>query len=116
MSEQRKARLSEGDWVAGTTMNDERIRGYVRSCDALTGIAAVFVVESDRTESVGKTAYAKEAQLKRLPDDEALHHPEALRELIDVALAARDEVWFYELTAELVALTSTLQGMTATPA
>ena len=117
MSEQRKTmRLAEGDWVGGTTMNDERIRGYVRSCDPLTGIAAVAVVESDRAESVGKTAYAKEAQLKRLPDDDVLSSPEALRELIDVALAARDEAWFYELTAELVALNATMQGIAATPA
>ncbi|WP_158299546.1 IDEAL domain-containing protein [Paenibacillus antri] len=115
MSEQLKqARLAEGDWVAGTSVNDERIRGYVRSCDPLDGIVTVAVVESDRAESVGKTVYAKEAQLKRLPDDVA-SDPEALRELIDLALSARDEAWFYELTAELIALTA-VRGMSAAPA
>ncbi len=116
MTEDRKAtHVAEGDWVGGTSVNDERIRGYVRSCDPMTGIVAVTVVESDRAESVGKTVFAKEAQVKRLPDD-VLTSPEALRELIDIALAARDEAWFYELTAELVAMTATMQGMTATPA
>jgi len=115
MSEQRKtAKLSVGDWVSGKSVNDERIRGYIRDYNSVAGTVTVAVVESDRTESIGRTVYAWETQVKRLPDD-ALSSPEALRELIDVALAARDEAWFYELTAELIALESQRE-MIASPA
>jgi len=94
---------SAGDWVSGKSMNDERFRGFVRLYDPLAGMYAVTVVESDHAEAVGRTVFARESQVKPLKDD-TMSHPEALRSLIDVALAIRDESWFYELTAELLAL------------
>ncbi|HZG85018.1 IDEAL domain-containing protein [Paenibacillus sp.] len=92
-----------GDWVSGKSLNDERFRGFVRLYDPLAGMYAVTVVESDHAEAVGRTVFARESQVKPLPE-EPMSHPEALRSLIDVALAIRDESWFYELTAELLTL------------
>ncbi|HZG55152.1 IDEAL domain-containing protein [Paenibacillus sp.] len=115
MTEQRKANwVPEGEWVGGTSVNDERIRGYVREYDAMTGYYAIAVVESDHAEAVGRTVFARASQIKPLSASVA-EHPEALRELIDVALAARDKAWFYELTAELLTLEAR-RGAKAEPA
>jgi len=103
---------SAGDWVSGKSLNDERFRGFVRLYDPLAGMVAVTVVESDHTEAVGRTVFARESQVKALPT-ETLSHPEALRSLIDLALEVRDEAWFYELTAELLSLEARQGALTA---
>jgi hypothetical protein len=95
--------ISSGAWVRGTTLNDERIRGYIRHYDALTSMYTVTVVVSDRKEIVGRMVFARASQLVELPL-EGVRDPEALNDLIDLALLLRDETWFYELTAELLTL------------
>lgn len=99
--------IPSGAWVSGTSMNDERIRGFVRHYDALTSLYTVTVVQSDRRETIGRTVFAKEGQIAALPDSSETKDAEALRDLIDLALSVRDEAWFYELTAELIALEAT---------
>ncbi|MCI3927225.1 IDEAL domain-containing protein [Paenibacillus sp. TRM 82003] len=98
--------IPSGAWVSGTSMNDERIRGFVRHYDALTSLYTVTVVQSDRKETIGRTVFAKEGQIAELAETGS-KDAEALRDLVDLALSVRDEVWFYELTAELIALEAT---------
>jgi len=106
--------MAVGDWVSGTTLNDERIRGYVNHFDPMTSIYAVTVVESDRKEAVGRIVFASQAHLTPLAEN-VRGSKEALLAMIDLALAARDEAWFYELTAELLALEAQ-RGATAATA
>lgn len=89
-----------GDWVQAKTRNGEFVHGFIDTLDRSRSMAKVVIVRSDNEPSVGRTADVPESWLRELPaspkDD-----PEAIRDLIDVALAARDEAWFRELTDRL---------------
>jgi uncharacterized protein RhaS with RHS repeats len=112
--ENREFGLPSGEWVSGTTLNDERIRGFVRQYDPLTSLYTVTVVESDRKESVGRTVFAREAQVAALPLDVEKDR-DALRDMIDLSLAMRDEAWFYELSGALLALNASKQHTHTAP-
>ncbi|AEI45818.1 hypothetical protein [Paenibacillus mucilaginosus] len=88
--------LQEGDWVSGTTLQDERFIGYIESMND-DGRIRVRLTQCDRTERVGTLAEARPFKLMKLPDD-LLSDVEALRGLIEVALITRDREWFKELS------------------
>ncbi|WP_248929800.1 IDEAL domain-containing protein [Paenibacillus hamazuiensis] len=90
-----------GDWVSGTTFNDEKFIGYVEAMSAADGLVKVYVTESDRTEAVGTLVESSRSKLSRLPE-QAPYLEDELSSLIDLALQTRDEVWFRELTAALL--------------
>ncbi|MEF3303035.1 IDEAL domain-containing protein [Paenibacillus sp. GYB003] len=92
--------LKEGDWVSGTTAQDEKFIGFVESVGA-GGTVHVYVTQSDREAAVGTTVETKTAKAKKLPD----YVPSAksqLRDLIELALATHDKEWFESLSAMLV--------------
>jgi len=95
-------RFEIGDWVQAKTRNGEFVHGFIDSLDPSRGFAKVYIVKSDNEESVGKTADVLDAWLRALPTASAGEHPEALRSLIDLALATKDEVWFRELSGQLL--------------
>jgi hypothetical protein len=91
------------DWVQAKTKNGELIHGFVDAIDVQTGMATVFAVKSDNLESIGRLVAVREGWLRKLPT----HSPEdaeSIESLIDIALAAKDEEWFKELSLKLSTL------------
>jgi|GEM_PF-1137671 len=100
-SKEGKSQIVPGSWVSGVSVNGEHIRGFVRHYDMLAGVYSVTVAQSDRREIIGRTVFVKEQSIALLPSD-LKKDEDVLLSLIDLALAVRDEAWFYELTAELL--------------
>lgn len=94
------ARIQLGDWVSGTSVNDERVRGFVEEFSRQHGFAWIRVTQSDREASIGNVVETSLAKLEKL-SDEGWQDEFALYDLIDLALATRDEQWFMELTSSL---------------
>ncbi|SHE78699.1 IDEAL domain-containing protein [Seinonella peptonophila] len=90
-----------GEWVSGTSMEDERIRGYIEEIEASIDQATIRVIESDRQEAVGEIVRSRLRQLKKLPVESAQSVGE-LMDLIDLALATRDKEWFDDLSLRLI--------------
>ncbi|MCS7463778.1 hypothetical protein N0M98_27105 [Paenibacillus doosanensis] len=88
-----------GDWVSGTSLEDEKFIGYVESID-LYGMAKVRVTQCDHDGAVGEVLVASLAKMDKLaeyvPSEEA-----DLRSLLDLALMTRDQAWFEDLYASL---------------
>ncbi|MEW9669912.1 IDEAL domain-containing protein [Ammoniphilus sp. 3BR4] len=91
-----------GDWVKGKSKNGELIRGYIEDTDSYHGVVKVTVVESDNAETIGKTVETPSSWVEKLPIA-SYYNEEQIRDVIDVALASKDEVWFMELTEKLKA-------------
>jgi hypothetical protein len=94
-----KQAVQIGDWVSGTTVEDEKIIGYVESLD-LYGIVKVMVTQADREEAVGYMVNSMRFKLEKL-DSNVLTSEADLRSLMDLALMTRDQEWFNELGAAL---------------
>ncbi|MFC5448713.1 IDEAL domain-containing protein [Paenibacillus aestuarii] len=92
-----------GDWVQGNTQEGELVHGYIETVDPTRGTVGIHVIASDNEESVGTEVEVRRSLVKRLQDSSS-YDKEQLNSLIDLALAARDEVWFMELTTKLFAL------------
>jgi hypothetical protein len=103
MSEMNQIQVQLGDWVSGTTVEDERIRGYIEKISRKQSSALVRVTESDHEDIVGRVAESLLSKLELLKV-EAVMDEKALYDLIDIALATRDKQWFTELTSTLEAL------------
>ncbi len=91
-----------GDWVQAKTRNGEFVHGFIEAIDHAQGLAKVFVVRSDNEQSAGKSTTVLEHWLRELPSH-AMEEEGSLYNLIDLALATRDEAWFAELTRSLAA-------------
>ncbi|MFD1953560.1 IDEAL domain-containing protein [Paenibacillus thailandensis] len=89
-----------GDWVQGRSAEGEFITGYLEASDHTHGVAKVRVVQSDNEGSAGKLIAVRHSWLRELPEYTERSAVQ-LESLIDIALAAKDEAWFYELTADL---------------
>ena len=90
-------RFNVSDWVHGKTVDGEMVYGFVEEVDSVQGIVTLFVVQSDHEERVGRTADVRASTVRKVPDakpGDSRHVPD----LIDLALATRDEAWFRELT------------------
>ena len=92
--------LRVGDWVSGTSVEDERVFGYVEEIEDRAGLVAVRVLKSDHSEAVGQKVTSRKQRLKRLPFREPETEDELIN-LIDLALATRDRAWFEEIAAKL---------------
>lgn len=88
------------DWVQAKTRDGEFVHGFIESLAEDQRLAQIFVVRSDNEQSVGQSATALVHWLRKLPPI-SLEEPEAIRSLIDIALATRDEQWFAELSGRL---------------
>lgn len=96
--------IQQGDWVTGTSLEDERIIGFVENVFSdVRPYALVYVTESDRPEAVGTTVQAALSKVGYLPEQGPVT-AEDYMSLIDVALSVHDEAWFQELTAGLKAV------------
>ena len=100
----KQATLKIGDWVSGTSVEDEKVIGYVDSMD-LYGTVRVMVTQSDREEAIGFMVNSMRFKLERL-DSNVLTSEADLRSLMDLALKTRDQEWFNELGAALRAIGS----------
>jgi hypothetical protein len=98
--QQHESQLKIGDWVKGKTKNGELIRGYIETVDLLQGTTKVYVIECDHAVTIGRTVETLIRWVKKIPDS-SFEHEEQLKELIDVALLAKDEQWFMELSKRL---------------
>lgn len=89
--------VNMSDWVHGRTAEGEMVYGFVESVDGLQGLVTLYVVKSDNDEREGKLATVRISTVKIVADidSEDLRHAD---DLIDLALATRDEAWFLELT------------------
>jgi hypothetical protein len=103
MTEVKQTQIQPGDWVSGTTVDDERIRGYVETISKNLESALVRVTQSDRERIVGRVSESLVSKLELLKVDAGLDE-RSLYNLIDIALSARDKQWFTELTSSLEAL------------
>ncbi|SEC55363.1 IDEAL domain-containing protein [Paenibacillus sp. GP183] len=99
----KQTQIQPGDWVSGTTVHDERIRGYVETISKNLESALVRVTQSDRERIVGRVSESLVSKLELLKVDAGLDE-RSLYNLIDIALSARDKQWFTELTSSLEAL------------
>lgn len=99
--------VNEGDWVSGTTVNDERFIGYADS-SVVNGTLKVRVTECDHVTIKGTTVEVKLAKVKKLPDSQPSSLLE-LQALIELALTTRDKEWFDELSGQLHARSATQQ-------
>jgi len=88
-----------GDWVSGTSLKDERFRGYIEEIHE-TGYATVRVIESDNEQAIGKLSKSHLHRLKKL-EMTSFQHAGQIHNLIDLALMNKDKKWFMELTNEL---------------
>ncbi|MBP1993553.1 IDEAL domain-containing protein [Paenibacillus eucommiae] len=100
MTNVKQMQVQPGDWVSGTTVEDEKIRGFVEAVSWERGSALVRVTESDRKDAIGRIAEGLLSKLELL-QVEAWLDERALADLIDIALVTRDEQWFMELTSSL---------------
>jgi hypothetical protein len=103
MTEVKQSHIQPGDWVSGTTVHDERIRGYVETISKNLESALVRVTQSDRERIVGRVSESLVSKLELLKVDAGLDE-KSLYGLIDIALLAKDKQWFTELTSALEAL------------
>lgn len=97
--------IAISDWVVATTSDDEMVHGYVEAIAWQHGIAFVHVIASDQDEIIGHQIEVKLSSVKALPVS-GLDTEASVRSMIDLALSLRDEVWFLELSATLLALQS----------
>lgn len=88
-----------GDWVSGTSLKDERFRGYIEEIHD-TGYVTIRIIESDHKEAIGKVSKSHLQRIKKL-DISPIQSIGQLQNLIDLALINQDKEWFMELTAEL---------------
>jgi hypothetical protein len=102
MTEVKQTQIQPGDWVSGTTVHDERIRGYVETISKNLESALVRVTQSDRERIVGRVTESFVSKLELLKVDAGLDE-KSLYDLIDIALLVRDKQWFTELTSALEA-------------
>lgn len=97
-------KVNEGDWVSGTTQEDERFIGYVESMEG-NGLIKVRITQCDRPESIGDWAEAKLSKVSKLSEFEPVGET-PLRALIEIALMTKDREWFAELSGKLAASTA----------
>ncbi|MNI02922.1 IDEAL domain protein [compost metagenome] len=114
MTEMKFVHIQLGDWVSGTSVNDERFRGYVEAVSKEQGSALVRVIESDRDTTVGRVVESSLMKLERL-SEEGWRDDQGLMSLIDLALETHDHAWFLELTTSLLALRSPKQQAARAP-
>ncbi|WP_042454709.1 IDEAL domain-containing protein [Neobacillus dielmonensis] len=98
-----KYSLEVGDWVKGESRDGAFIHGYIETINTLYGTLKVKVVASDNERNIGKTLEVAN-RVERLPVSDSIVEGE-LRDLIDVALATKDQQWFNELSEKLASLT-----------
>lgn len=102
MTQEKLSPIRTGDWVSGTTPNDERIIGYVEAGPDANGKVTVFVTSSDRQEAVGRLVQCNPGKISAMSVQEP-YLEEELTGLIDLALQTRDEAWFREITGVMLA-------------
>lgn len=88
-----------GDWVSGTSLKDERFRGYIEDIHD-TGYATIRIIESDNEKAIGKTSKSHLNRLKKL-EMTPFQSIGQIYNLIDLALVNKDKEWFMELTTQL---------------
>ncbi|MEK3719952.1 group-specific protein [Paenibacillus sp. FSL H8-0034] len=104
----KQTMIGVGDWVGGTSIEDEKIIGYVDSMDAY-GTVKVMVTQSDRQEAVGHIVNSKRFKLEKLDEYTPTHESDVLS-LMDLALMTRDQLWFDELGSTLRSIQSKRQN------
>lgn len=95
-----KEKVSEGDWVSGKSVNDEKFRGFVEEVNETNGTIRVKVVACDHIKSIGRTIECFIHSVESLPMD-VMNEEGQLYNLIDLALIVNDKTWFLELTSQL---------------
>lgn len=97
---EQSKKLQIGEWVKGKTKDGEFVYGFIDDYDPSYRIFKVRVMESDNEEIAGQMISIKETNLKRM-ETTVTYSKQTLLDLIDVALAVKDENWFKELTSQL---------------
>lgn len=88
-----------GDWVSGTSTEDEKFIGYVESVDVFGG-ARVRVTQCDHEAAIGELVDSTLSKMEKLADYVPAEEAD-LRSLMDLALMTRDQAWFEDLYASL---------------
>lgn len=88
-----------GDWVSGTSMEDEKFIGYVEAIDVYGGVK-VRVTQCDHDEAVGELVDSLLGRMEKLADYVPVEEAD-LRSLLDLALMTRDQSWFDDLYSTL---------------
>lgn len=98
-----------GEWVRGKTKNGELIHGFVEGIDSTGSIAHVYVVNCDNDMTVGKVIAIPVNRVEVMNESSVINE-EQVRDLIDLALATRDQEWFRELVDTSKSLQKNSQG------
>lgn len=98
-----------GDWISGTSPQDEKFIGYVESINEGVGSVKAWVTQCDREDAVGTALETKLSKAKKLPE-QSPSTPEELRSLIELSLQTHDKTWFASLSESLAALTAANEG------
>lgn len=89
-----------GDWVQGNTNAGELVHGFIETIDVFHGTVGIHVVASDHEIAIGKEIEVRGQSVKKLPIT-SLDNEDQIKNLIDLALSTRDELWFAELSLKL---------------
>ncbi|SFM06838.1 hypothetical protein SAMN03159341_11588 [Paenibacillus sp. 1_12] len=104
----KQAIIGVGDWVGGTSIEDEKMIGYVDSMDAY-GTVKVMVTQSDHQEAIGHIVTSKRFKLEKLDEYTPSNESDVLS-MMDLALMTRDQLWFDELGSTLRSIQSKRQN------
>ncbi|OXM83305.1 hypothetical protein [Paenibacillus rigui] len=99
MSNSINSWIQNGDWVSGTSKEDERFIGFVESVDAY-GTVKVLVTQCDRIEAVGEIVESSLGRLDKMSEEIQADEADLLS-LMDLALMTRDKAWFEDLYSAL---------------
>lgn len=101
--------IQVGDWISGTSQEDEKFIGYVDSRTE-DNIVKIWVSQSDHDNIVGEFVQTKLSKIKKLPENPSLTTDE-LNSLMDLALLTKDKEWFQDLVSELIMSSTPLPGL-----
>lgn len=91
--------LEIGDWVKGKTENEALIHGYIEDFRLPTQIK-IKVIASDQQAIIGSTIQLEAKHVHHAPSFD-IDTEGQIHNLIDMALASKDEQWFHELSKTL---------------
>ncbi|WP_163539818.1 IDEAL domain-containing protein [Gracilibacillus sp. YIM 98692] len=100
MEQKQQKRFMEGDWIRGKTRRGELVHGYLLETPSPHSKLSVKVVFSDNENVTGQVTRLDQKNVELL-EDLTTRTEEELQDLIDLALATKDEEWFIKLSTEL---------------
>ncbi len=94
-----KIHFNVGDWVQGETWDKQKIYGYAVKIEDPEDIMKVYIVDSVNKELIGRMIHVLSKSMGKVPKADL--EETQIEQLIDIALATKDEQWFGQLITQL---------------